>query len=708
VTFYAVFGAACLGAYAQTHRSDLDPNPQTHVNGPGFDTTPVEIPKVREAASRPINSMDLLTIRDPHGVQISPDGRYVAFVLGQAVYETNSYRSGLFVVGTAPGSVPVSLGTAGPPRWSEIGEWLPEPPQWSPDSQYVIYRLRANGRWQIWRWSRTGGRPIQLTHNAYDVERFKWSPDGRQIKFMVNKFPRDEQTEEVEQHGVLYDGSWWPWTKKPVVQEVLEHRVEEEDWLLDVTTGQEKKLQKDDPAGLERWRGQFRKRLVELNQQLAGDVDNSARLSPDGTRIAYTVYLHDPSNSLDASYPLYVMNLDGGPSKNLTPGAYAVSDIFWNADSRKIYFTESAGDGHSLKLFAVDAGGGVPAEIKLSDSGWHDEFSFDDDHKRVACVTETNTTPAQITVADVSTGEVRTLVDPNPEFVNLELASAQRIEWINKYGKHGHAYLVMPQNYQPGKIYPLIVTTYRSGDYFLRGGVGDEYPIQVFAAQGFAVLAFDIGPPPNNEPGDFAMAERRWTSPLASLEAALKRLGEMRFVDPDRRGITGLSSGAEITIFSITHSNLFQAAIASGLGWPDPYFYYLGANVWQKIFTDAGLGFPEGESSPHWREVSSALNAEHVRAPLLSHVAETEYLSGLQTYAALKHFGKPVEVFVYPNELHVKNQPKHRYEIYERNVDWFKFWFLGEEDSDPAKKEQYERWHKLRQLQMRSEARQKK
>ena len=66
----------------------------------GFDPTPVEIPTVSKATPRPVTSMDLLTLRDFHGLQISPDGRFVAFVLGQAVYETNSYRSALFVIGT--------------------------------------------------------------------------------------------------------------------------------------------------------------------------------------------------------------------------------------------------------------------------------------------------------------------------------------------------------------------------------------------------------------------------------------------------------------------------------------------------------------------------------------------------------------------------------------------------------------------------------
>src|SRR5258708_6814441 len=92
------------------------------VRGPGFDPTPVQIPSVVTGIRRPATSMDLLTMRDLKGLQISPDGASVAFVVSQAVYETNSYRTGLFVVGTEPGSKPINLGSAGPPRWNEGGE----------------------------------------------------------------------------------------------------------------------------------------------------------------------------------------------------------------------------------------------------------------------------------------------------------------------------------------------------------------------------------------------------------------------------------------------------------------------------------------------------------------------------------------------------------------------------------------------------------
>jgi len=53
---------------------------------------------------------------------------------------------------------------------------------------------------------------------------------------------------------------------------------------------------------------------------------------------------------------------------------------------------------------------------------------------------------------------------------------------------------------------------------------------------------------------------------------------------------------------------------------------------------------------------------------------------------------------VYPDELHVKNQPKNRYEIFTRNLDWFRFWLQDAEDLGPGRVEEVRRWKVLRTL----------
>jgi hypothetical protein len=60
--------------------------------------------------------------------------------------------------------------------------------------------------------------------------------------------------------------------------------------------------------------------------------------------------------------------------------------------------------------------------------------------------------------------------------------------------------------------------------------------------------------------------------------------------------------------------------------------------------------------------------------------------------------GKPVDFLYFPNATHLLVKPSDRLASQQGNVDWFSFWLKGEEDPDPAKKPQYERWRRLRGL----------
>src|SRR3546814_13128841 len=63
-----------------------------------------------------------------------------------------------------------------------------------------------------------------------------------------------------------------------------------------------------------------------------------------------------------------------------------------------------------------------------------------------------------------------------------------RLRWINRFGLQAIGDLVIPDPSRPSKPYPLVVVQYDTRG-FLRGGTGDEYPIQALAASGFAVLS---------------------------------------------------------------------------------------------------------------------------------------------------------------------------------------------------------------------------
>ncbi len=667
--------------------------------GPSFDPTPVQIPPLMHSAPRAITGNDLLSIRDLHGVSISPNGQYIAFIVGQAVYRTNGYRSSLFVVGTVSGSQPMNLGSAGLPHWDQVNEWAWDPPQWSPDSRWITYRMKqkAGDEWQIWRWSATGGIRTQVTHVGGNVIAYEWTRDGHNLVLSVTKRPAEAEDAKLFEKGILYDDSFSPGQGIPFRRKVLQSKpAAVEKWIHEVRTGVERKATQDELKEFAPWSSDLPEKVFTSGESLEGHHILDAIVSPNGRMVAYR-YLQDDKAGRKA-FVLFAKPVRGGTPVELTSGAYFVEQYWWSPDSSKIYYTEYAGDGRTAKLMLVPATGGKPEPVIKSGEGvsWP---SVDNVGRFVAGTRQNNLTPPQVAIVDLRGGTVRTVVDLNPEFGSLQLSSAIRLDWKNKYGDPGFAYLVKPLRYEPGRRYPLIITTYRSGDYFLRGGVGDEYPIQVFAANGFAVMDFDVGIDRNFTPGDFEAALFMWKSPIASMEEAINKAYEMGIIDRDRVGITGLSHGAEMVEYSISHTNLFRAAIESGSANADPCTYYLSSRFSREMLSTWGLGgWPEGKSKPNWQVFSSTLNANLIFTPLLVNAADSEFIFTIPLYQSLKELRKPAELFVYADELHIKNQPKHRYEIYVRNLDWFRFWLKGDEDHDPAKAEQYARWRELRRL----------
>jgi dipeptidyl aminopeptidase/acylaminoacyl peptidase len=671
---------------------------------PGFDADPVEIPSVPKTAPRRVTSMDLLTLREVQGISISPDGKWVAFVLDQAVYETNHYRSGMFVISTEKGSKPVCLGNAGPLRWDDINQRTREDPVWSADSRYVYRTMKNDGSWQLWRWDREGGAPVRATHVQYDVQSFSLSPDGTRLLLTV-ALPAAIDKKKLAEDGILYDGSF-EGTGQPIIDRLAATPSGTETWIQEIRSGVAHKATSDEQRELE-----VSGQIVSVNGEISSqfftkkEIEEgyiySYMVSPDRKKVAYSKNEDNPSKSEWNLYPLLVKTADGGSPVTVVTWPWYPGLYWWSADSKEIYYTDDDADNPSrkFKIMAVSATGGKP-RVLLESDGLLGIFSVDHSKRLVACYDEDNESPARIVLIDLSNGQMRTLIDINPELQTLQINPAKRIDVSDQRGNHFWGHLVLPAGYEPGKRYPLVITTYVDYAGFLLGAVGNEYPIHVFAANGFAVLNFNAwGRQSNPKPGDFDSTLRLWQAPNEALQAVVAKLSEMGIVDSSRVAITGLSYGATVINYGISHTNTFRVAIESGPAY-DPIMYYLATDEQRSeaLLHWQNMGSPDGDTAPNWQKVSAALNADHIHTPLLINASAEEWLDEAQLVAALRDRKKPVEMFIYQDERHEKNQPRHRYSVYERNVDWLNFWLLDKEDPNPAKTDQYKRWRELRKL----------
>jgi len=236
-------------------------------------------------------------------VSISPDGRYVAFVVGQAVYETNSYRSGLYVVGSAAGSVPICLGTAGAPRWDFINQWVPDPPQWSPDSRYItlLAKMDKGRSWQVWRWDIDGNPPTQLTKVPGDVQSYRWTADGGKIVVTFQRPKKRRSNSELSDRGILYDGGLNASRSRPVVSEVLASKHQKtETWIHDVATYDERQQTKAEADSVGPWVSDMGEEYFDATT-LAGHhlLDAKCRLMARKSRTGLSTIPQAPKSSIN-------------------------------------------------------------------------------------------------------------------------------------------------------------------------------------------------------------------------------------------------------------------------------------------------------------------------------------------------------------------------------------------------------------------------
>ncbi len=122
----------------------------------------------------------------------------------------------------------------------------------------------------------------------------------------------------------------------------------------------------------------------------------------------------------------------------------------------------------------------------------------------------------------------------------------------------------------------------------------------------------------------------------------------------------------------------------------------LGGLAWGNKNRRLGLPPSVDDDRDYWQPISLSINARRIDTPLLMQLADREALMALPAIGALTEAGKPVEMYVYPDEYHNKWQPVHRLAVYDRNIDWFDFWLRGHEDPAPGKRSQYARWEELR------------
>jgi Dipeptidyl aminopeptidases/acylaminoacyl-peptidases len=641
---------------------------------------------------REIGDPDSAVFNGPSPFAVSPDGESVAYIVNRADLGTNSYCRAL-VVSRRSGSGPPHVLDRGGELITIMDElrgfYVPSGaartivPIWSPDGSAIAYLRRDKGVTQAWVAQADGSGARAVTQSAVDIEAVAWSPDGRRLLYGTRKDATAVQAalDREGQSGWLYDRRVSPEiSARPLVAATPALDID----AVDLQSGMVMPTNAAERSAVER----VAPPDMPVDPQAVGD---------DGRR----AFLERSSTSPLTPAQLVVAHRGSIRRCGAEACAGGIVALWWHGASVLILRREGWAK-ETMALYRWRPESDRTETVLRTTAVLHGCVIAG---AELICTHEDSTTPRKIVAIDTANGRMRTMFDPNPEFAAIRLGSVTRLKWRNNLGLEAWGDLVLPPGHKAGKKLPMLVVQYHS-DGFLRGGTGNDYPIFLLAQRGIAVLSTER---PNffaaafpqlktwyeiNAANQKDWAERR--SLLSSVLTGVTMAVQQGDIDPTRVGITGLSDGASTVEFALINSKAFAAAALSTCCIEPNTTATHGGIAWAEWLR--GMGYPPAtdDNPDFWRAMSLARNAKRIDTPLLMQLADDEFRLALEAFAALHEQNKPVEMYVYPDEYHVKWQPIHRRAVYERNLDWFAFWLQNQENPDPAKSAQYRRWQAMR------------
>ena len=614
-------------------------------------------------------------------IALSSDGAHVAWVQSTAA----STSKQTYVRGRSENTAATVV------RVPITGDRTDFDPAWSPDSKTLAFFSSAGQKEQrqLWAVKADGSDPKKITDLKGYAARPRWSHDGKQIAFLY--------IEGAGGGGPLMAAAA---TTGVVDTAIHNQRIA----VLDTASGELRQVSPENlhiydydwspddrmfvataapgPGDNNWWIAQIY--TIDVGNGNAPSVYKPSlqvalpRWSPDGNSIAFIEGLMSDEGFHGGD--LLTMTVNSRDVVNRTASRKtSVNSFFWQAPDR-ILVIEYLGGGSAISELSLT--NNSERTIWKGPDGIHafgnfPNFALSRDGKFAAAVRGTYDSAPEVFAGPL--GEWRQLTNNNAG-LRTNWGKAESIEWTNE-GFNIQGWLVPPsrsRGIEADKKYPMVVLIHGGPS----GVTTSEWPasfgmsraiIAALSARGYYVLL----PNPRGSYGqgeeftranvkDFGGGDLR--DDLAGVDAAIKKYP----IDPNRLGVTGWSYGGYMTMWTVTQTNRFHAAVA-GAGIANWQSYY-GQNLidqWMIPFFGASV-----YDDPAVYEKSSPIRfIKNVKTPTLviagERDAECPSAQSYEFWHALKTLGVPTHLIVYPGEGHLFIKPEHQVDRMEQTVGWF-------------------------------------
>jgi dipeptidyl aminopeptidase/acylaminoacyl peptidase len=401
---------------------------------------------------------------------------------------------------------------------------------------------------------------------------------------------------------------------------------------------------------------------TDIRQQIAAPT-----VSRDGTTVAFIAGIMSDFGSTGGD--VYTLPLDGGSAANITPAMHAsATALAWGCDGR-LHAQFVAGDKEQL----VDLGtgrGSATARVLWSGA---ESLSNHGGYASMAC-------PSGVIAAErQSFTEAPELAVGTPGHwrnltaINVDLRAPAHVQsiWWKSDGFDVQGWLLLPER-SSGKL-PMIT--------FVHGGPAAAV-VPAFSGPGLISTLLERGyavfrPNPRGSYGQgerFTLANVRdfGHGDLRDILAGIDAAAAAAPIDTARLGIAGGSYGGFMTMWAVTQTDRFKAAVASaGISNWLSYYGENGIDAWMLPYFGASV-----YQDPAVYAQSSAINfIRNVKTPTFEYVGERDIeCPAPQTqefWHALKDLNVPTSIMIYPGEGHGLRDPAHSADATQRSLAWF-------------------------------------
>ena len=371
--------------------------------------------------------------------------------------------------------------------------------------------------------------------------------------------------------------------------------------------------------------------------------------TPDGRSLVYA------TNEAGEFNQAWTYGLADGSKQPLIAADWDVMYLFYSPSGR--YRVSALNEDGSTNLSIVDRDGN-PVVLRGIPEGDIGQVRFNRDETQVAFTVASDTSPSDIFVADLATGEARRMTRAlNPQIDERDLVEATVARFKSYDGLEIPGILYKPHQASASNPVPALVLVHGGPGGQSRRGYSAM--IQHLVNHGYAVYAINNRGSSGYGKTFFHMDDRKHGDvDLKDVVASKDFLAGMDWVDENRIGIMGGSYGGYMVAAALAFApQTFDAGvnIFGVTNWVrtlqsiPPYWEAFKESLYDE------MGDPATDAERH-RRISPLFHAQNIVKPLLvvqgANDPRVLQVESDELVAAVKTNGVPVEYLVFPDEGH--------------------------------------------------------